>query len=125
MPFSVTTNTWCYIEDANSTKRCLAFIEKYKIVFKVLVYVYRWYKLLMFQHNIHLKSFYPVQAEKSPAFKQQISFHGTTVSYILGKRCFASAAPRLWNKFPDYIKTAKSLLKTFIMKSQSDFFLFA
>ena len=39
-----------------------------------------------------------------------------------------SAAPCLWNKLPEYVKTAKSvdsfktLLKTLIMKSESDFY---
>ena len=45
-----------------------------------------------------------------------------------GSRSFLCAAPCLWNKLPEYVKTAKSvdsfntLLKTLIMKSECDFF---
>ena len=44
-----------------------------------------------------------------------------------GSRSFLCAAPHLWNKLPEYVKTAKSvdsfktMLKTLIMRSECDF----
>ena len=64
----------------------------------------------------------------SNLFNSKIVFTEPRFTKSCGARSFLCAASRLLNKLPDYVKTAKcvdsfkTLLKTLIIKSESDFF---
>ena len=99
---------------------------KDRIIFKILIYVYR--------STINMSPLYisnlftPYKQQRQLGSNSKILFTEPQFSKFCGACSFLCAAPRLWNKLPKYVKTAKSvdsfktLLKTLIMKSDSDFF---
>ena len=70
----------------------------------------------------------PYKQERQMRSNSKILFTEPRFAKSWGSRSFLCAAPRLWNKLPEYVKTTKSvdsfntLLKTLIMKSECDFF---
>ena len=97
-----------------------------RIIFKILVYVFRSLNDLSpaYIRNI-LQPYTPIRQLRSVG-KHLLTVPRTSKSW--GDRSFAHAAPLLWNQLPDFIKSAsslpqfKSMLKTFIMKSDSSYF---
>ena len=70
----------------------------------------------------------PYKQERQLRSNSKILFIEPRFAKSWGSHSFLCAAPRLWNKHPEYAKTAKSvdsfktLLKILIMKSECDFF---
>ena len=69
----------------------------------------------------------PYKQERQLGSNSKILFKEPRFAKSWGSRSFLCAAPHLWNKLPEYVKTAKSvdsfktMLKTLIMKSECDF----
>ena len=70
----------------------------------------------------------PYKQQRQLRSNSKLLFTEPRFTKSCGARSFLCAAPPLWNKLPEYVKTAKSvdsfktLLNTLIMKSESDFF---
>ena len=100
---------------------------KDRIIFKILIYVYRSKMNMATLYISHLLT--PYKQERQLRSNSKILFTETRFAKSWGSRSFICAAPRLWNNMlPEYVKTAKSvdsfktLLNTLIMKSESGFF---
>ena len=98
---------------------------KDRIIFKIFIYVYK--------SNNNMSPLYisnlltPYKQERQLRSNSKILFKEPRFAKSWGSCSFLCAAPRLWNKLPEYVKTAKSvdsfktMLKTLIMKSECDF----
>ena len=92
-----------------------------RVVFKLLIYVYRSKIGKSPSYIVDLLTPYIPPRDLRSSNKDLLTVPRTFTSY--GNRSFASAAPSLWNALPDYIKCASSLnsfkskLKTFLMKN--------
>ena len=92
-----------------------------RVVFKLLVYVYRAKIGKSPSYIMDLISTYNPPRDLRSGNKDLLTVPRTFSSY--GNRSFSSAAPSLWNSLPDYVKSASSLnsfkskLKTFLMSN--------
>jgi hypothetical protein len=91
-----------------------------RVVFKLLIYVYRSKIGMSPSYLTDLLTPYIPARDLRSSNKDLLTVPRTFTTY--GNRSFGSAAPSLWNALPDYIKCATSLnsfkskLKTFLMK---------
>ena len=98
---------------------------KDRIIFKILIYVYKSNNNMSPLYISNLLS--PYKQERQLRSNSKILFKEPRFAKSWGSRSFLCAAPRLWNKLPEYVKTAKSvdsfktMLKTLIMKSECNF----
>ena len=80
---------------------------KDRIIFKILIYVYR--------STINMSPLYisnlltPYKQQRQLRSNSKILFTEPRFTKSCGARSFLCAAPRLWNKLPEYVKTAKSV----------------
>ena len=80
---------------------------KDRIIFKILIYVYR--------PTINMSPLYisnlltPYKQQKQLRSNSKILFSEPRFTKSCGARSFLCAAPRLWNELLEYVKTAKSV----------------
>jgi hypothetical protein len=97
-----------------------------RIVFKVLVYVYR--SMSGSSPSYINDLLVPYKPNRNLRSRQKSLFIQPRTLTSWGQRSFFSAAPFLWNRLPDQVKSASSLssfksrLKTFIMISDQNYF---